>query len=252
MSYIDSPWTLFFVFITGLAFGSFTNVLIYRIPLSLSVLFSRSHCPVCKHRIAWYDNIPILSFIVLRGKCRYCKSPISIRYPVVELIVALIVSALYLRFGISSKFLFLFLSTPILVALFFIDIEHHRLPDKLTFPFAFIGLVFNLMNGMLIESITGLMGGLLTGIIIYALSKWVYGREAFGFGDVKFLGSIGVWVGFANVFVIIFLGAVIGVLLSIGTVIKTKSLRIEVPFGPFLISAFYLTMFLHIDLWSFI
>jgi len=164
--------------------------------------------------------------------------------------VGLVLISLYVRFGFSSEFWSLSLSTPILVALTFIDIENRRLPDLLTFSFAIIGFGFRITNGMLIDSLIGLMGGLLTGIAIYAISKWAYGREAFGFGDVKFLGSIGIWVGFRDVFVIIFLAALLGVLFSIGAVFKTKSLRIEVPFGPFLISAFYLTMFLHIDLWS--
>lgn len=252
MPHLYSPWIFFFIFLIGLALGSFTNVLIYRIPRSLPILLSRSHCPNCKHIIAWYDNIPLFSYLVLRGKCRHCKTPISVRYPLIELLVGLALIGLYIRFGFSSEFWALLLSTPILVALAFIDIEHRRLPDLLTFSFAFIGFVYRVTNGMLIDSLIGLMGGLLTGIAIYLVSKWAYGREALGFGDVKFLGSVGIWVGLTSVFIIIFLGALLGVLFSVWAVFKSKSLRIEVPFGPFLISAFYLTIFLHIDLWSLI
>lgn len=253
-----------FAFIFGLIFGSFLNVCIYRLPRGLSVVSPRSACPNCERPIAAYDNIPVVSWLLLRGRCRHCKTPITPRYMIVELICGLLFLACYLEFGprigasaamndaafkalvIGPTLRFLKYATLsfLLLGLIFTDAETQLLPDKMTLPGLFIGLLFSVFVPMR-DLITGLvfdiaaipvpakhsqlifsvassaMGAIIGGGFIWgvgALWKLVRGYEGMGFGDVKLMAMVGAFLGAASTLAIIFLGSLLGSVLGLSTI----------------------------------
>ena len=249
------------LFIFGLIAGSFLNVCIYRIPIGESVIFPRSHCPKCGEKIAFYDNIPILSYIILRGKCRKCGEKISLRYPFVELLNGVLFLILYREYFFSpSFFLFLFLSE-ILIVLAFIDLDHRILPHFLNFGGMFISLLFSPYNVIIISQsflgmkvikvlgldvssfnlpvyITSFMGAFL-GILLFvivAVSFYLVKKiEGLGHGDIVLIGFIGALLGPMLVFYVISIGGIIGGLVGAYLIfIKKKDKMYELPFGTFL------------------
>ena len=227
----------FFIFIYGALLGSFANVIIYRWPKNESIVTPRSKCPHCQKSILFYDNIPIFSWIFLRGKCRHCQVKISIRYPLVELTMAVVFLVIYLFVGESWNLLEYLIMAFGLVTASFIDIDHFLLPDVITLPGIIIGLVgaFLNPNRLFLDSILGVLvgGGFLWAIaVVYQLIRK---EEGMGGGDIKLLAWVGAVLGWKAIpFIIIsgsLLGSVLGLLLA-GK--QNKGMKTVIPFGPYL------------------
>jgi leader peptidase (prepilin peptidase)/N-methyltransferase len=227
-----------FAFVFGLALGSFLNVCIYRIPLKKSIVHPPSSCPNCGAAIRFYDNIPVISYIVLLGRCRHCRTPISFRYPLVELITGLLSVALFIHFGLSPKYIFLFLFTVALIAIAFIDLQHKIIPDVISLPGILVGLAFSLFPSAGVsplDALIGAAGGAAFLLLVGVAFEKVTGREGMGGGDVKFLAMIGAWMGWKALPYIILIsslsGAVIG---GVSLAVSRQGVRSRIPFGPFL------------------
>ncbi len=254
--------TLLLVFsaLLGLACGSFANVLIFRLPRDLSIVRPPSHCPSCDKEIRWYRNIPVISYIVLRGRCADCKARISPRYPLVELLVGVLFWFAAYNFApafppdwrtvltlVSSWFFLLFTT-----ALIFIDLEHYILPDMLTLPGIVLGLAssFFLPWTSPLESLAGSAAGALIPaalIGLYALRK----IEAMGWGDVKMLAMIGAFLGWRGVVLTLLIGAVLGTVIGgLYIIAKGKDKRTQLPFGTFLGVASFISIFWGESFWA--
>ena len=233
--------------ILGAMVGSFLNVCIYRLPKEESIIWPRSHCPTCKKMIRFYDNIPLISYLLLRGRCRYCKGPISLQYPLVEGVTALSSLFLIIKFGPSLSYLFYFAFVAALIAITVIDLYHQIIPDGISLP----GIGVGLLASLVIPQITffnSLMGILLGGgslFLVATLYEWIFKREGMGGGDVKLLAMIGAFLGWKAVILTILLSSLIGSTTGILIMIlKGKDFKYAIPFGPFLslgavISLFY-------------
>jgi len=234
-------------FIFGGMVGSFLNVCIFRLPKEESIIWPGSHCPNCKKPIRFYDNIPLISYFLLRGKCRYCKKPISFQYPLIEGITALSSLFLIIKFGPSLSYLFYFAFVAALIVITVIDLYHQIIPDAISLP----GIGVGLLASLLIPQITlfnSLIGILLGGgslFIVATFYQWLFKREGMGGGDVKLLAMIGAFLGWKAVLLTILLSSLIGSVTGIlMMVVKGKDFKYAIPFGPFLslgavISLFY-------------
>lgn len=233
---LPTPFYLF-AFLLGAVVGSFLNVCICRLPEEKSVVFPPSACPKCGSRISWYDNIPIISFLLLRAKCRSCKAPISWRYPLVEALNGSLTLLLFLKFGISPSFLALFIFCSSLVVITFIDLDQQIIPDQISLPGIIIGFAFSFFlpwNGWL----NSLLGILLGGGSLY-LVAWGYekltGKEGMGGGDIKLLAMMGAFLGWRSVLFIIFAASLVGSVIGVAAMlIQKKDRKLAIPFGPFL------------------
>ncbi|MCW5206887.1 prepilin peptidase [Desulfobulbus sp. F5] len=232
--------TIYFIysFIFGALVGSFLNVVIYRLPdESQSVVFPASHCPKCNTKLRWYENIPVLSWLALRGKCRTCKASISLQYPVVELCMALLSGALYRHFGLSFALFFYFLFVAALLSVIFIDLHHQIIPDKISLPGIVIGFLGSFLNPMVSWQQAGLGiligGGILYGVAVgYAL---LTGKDGMGGGDVKLLAMIGAFLGWQSLLYVIFASSLVGsVIGGLSLLLQKKDSQTRIPFGPFL------------------
>lgn len=238
---------LFFAVIFGCLIGSFLNVVILRLPQEgESIVFPASHCPKCMKNISWYDNIPIVSFLVLRGKCRFCAQPISWQYPLVELLMGGLSWALFATFGISVEFLVYFIFCAALLAIIFIDFHHQIIPDVISLP----GIVFGFAASFVLAGITwqdSALGLLFGGGIFYAIAAGYYlfaKRAGMGGGDIKLLAMIGALLGWQALPFVIFCSALLGSVIGIGAMIQQgKGGKTVVPYGPFLAVASYLYLF---------
>jgi len=204
------------VFLFGATLGSFLNVVICRLPEDQSIVKPRSRCPACGQSISWYDNIPILSFFLLRRRCRGCGEKISWRYPLVEFVTAALASALWWRWGLSKEMAVHFAFSASLVAVTFIDIDHRIIPNEISLPGILIGFACSfLWEGMWKDSLIGLLaggGGLLLVSMLYSLIR---GREGMGMGDVKLLAMLGAWLGWQCLLFILLFASVQGVLAAV-------------------------------------
>jgi leader peptidase (prepilin peptidase) / N-methyltransferase len=225
------------LFIFGACIGSFLNVCIYRLPNSKSIVYPPSACPGCDTPIQFYDNIPILSYLLLRGKCRRCQAVISIRYPLVELMVGLFAVCVYLKFGLTLEALITFLFIASLVVITFIDIDHRIIPDVISLPGIPLGFAasFFLPGVSYVDSLLGILVG--GGSLL--MVAWVYNlithKEGMGGGDIKLLAMIGAFVGWKGVLLTIFLSSAIGTLCGLMVMIRSgKNMKLAIPFGPFL------------------
>lgn len=259
------PWP-FLLIVTGVfgaIIGSFLNVVIHRLPRDESIVFPNSRCPSCGNAIASYDNIPILSYLLLRGRCRSCKAHISARYPAVELLTALLYVAVTWRDGLSPALPFDLIFVSALAALIFIDAEHMLLPNAITYPgmvFALVarGLIPILTTTTRLDDLEPLMRGMLHGMPVWAASLigaviggligggslWLMGwvwlrlrnKEAMGMGDVKMLFMVGAYLGWRLTILTIFLGALSGSVIGVGTMLYEgkRDLQKQLPFGVFL------------------
>ncbi len=233
--------------IFGAIVGSFLNVCICRLPRGESIITPGSHCPHCQTPIRFYDNIPLVSYLLLGGKCRYCKGNISFQYPLVEGITALSSFFLFIRFGLSWSYLFYFIFVASLIVITGIDLFHQIIPDVISLP----GIGFGLLASLIIPHLTflnSLMGILLGGgslFLVATLYQWLFKREGMGGGDVKLLAMIGAFLGWKAVILTILLSSLIGSISGvIIMVLKGKDFKYAIPFGPFLslgavISLFY-------------
>jgi len=221
----------------GLIWGSFINVLIHRLPRDESVVFPPSACPGCKKPIAPYDNIPVLSYLLLWGRCRHCKAPISIRYPLVELLVAAASLVAYLRHGYGVEYGVEFAFVAAMIALVVIDYDHRILPNVITIPGTLIGLLLAPIR----EPITvtqALAGAALGAGLLYGVAE-VYFRvrkvEGLGMGDVKMMAMVGAFLGWKGALLTIFVGSLLGSLVGVALMAtRGKDLKTALPFGTFL------------------
>jgi leader peptidase (prepilin peptidase) / N-methyltransferase len=222
----------------GLALGSFLNVCIYRIPLNQSIIYPPSSCPHCRERIRFYDNLPVISYLILMGRCRKCGNSISPQYPLVEATTAVLSLALFLKLGASLEYLFFLLFGAALIAIAFIDLHHKIIPDVLSLPGIVVGFAFSLLPSSPLswsDSLIGVISGggflLLVGL---AFEK-ITGREGMGMGDVKMLAMIGAWMGWRSLLFIILLSSLAGSLIGGAMLVLTRrGAKARIPFGPFL------------------
>lgn len=218
--------------IFGLIVGSFLNVLIFRVPRGESIVLPPSHCFHCGHRLALWDLIPVLSFIFLKGCCRYCQARISWRYPVVELLTAGLTLLVWDRFGLNVHGLIMAVFVYALIVIAFIDLDHQIIPNVITIPMILIGLVFRSWQG---EWIDAVLGGLVGGGILF-LIVWIY-PKGMGMGDVKYLTMAGVFLNWPGAVYSLFLGSFLGVLVILPLMLVGKIRRNEpFSFGPFLVA----------------
>lgn len=246
--------------ILGLMVGSFLNVVIYRLPKmmerewhnnclelqgkdipeqeKLTLAKPRSACPKCGHKITALENVPIISYLVLRGKCKGCGTKIGLRYPFVEALTGALVGLVAWKFGYSYTTLFAWVFTLALIALTFIDFDTQLLPDDITLPLLWLGLLFNINNTGFIDLKSAVIGAVVGYMVlwsVYWLFKIVTGKEGMGFGDFKLLAAIGAWFGWQLIPAVILLSSVLGAVIGIGLIVaRGKTGNTAIPFGPFL------------------
>ena len=248
---------LIFFFVLGTIIGSFLNVCIYRIPAGVSIVTPRSRCPHCETQILWYHNLPILSWLLLKGKCAYCKAEVSVRYLFVEALTGVLFTLFFYRFGFHPVTAIMLVLVATLVVITFIDLDHQIIPDVISLPGIPIGFLLSFFVPWVSwqESLLGIIlgGGSLLAIALgyELLTK----KEGMGFGDVKLLAMLGAFLGWTAIFPIIFIGSLLGTLVGVPLMlIKKADSKLAVPFGPFLsasalIHVFFIQYFDPIMLW---
>ena len=233
------------LFFFGIICGSFANVCIYRLPKNKSIVTGRSFCPNCKKKIIWYDNIPLLSFILLKSKCRFCKKPINSQYFIVELITAISFVSIYYFFGLTLAALLLSILSVFFIIIFFIDLKHFIIPNELTFPLMIIGFFKsfdpNLNQTIFPNYINSLIGGVFGYLIIWLIIffyKKVRKKEGMGLGDAKLLAVVGFWFGWFSIPFTIFMSSVVALIFVLPSLInKSRKMSSQIPFGPYIIIA---------------
>lgn len=256
------------LFVFGAIIGSFLNVVIYRLPEMMhrewrqeclefleqpadqeSETFNlntpRSRCGVCGHQITALENIPLLSYLVLGGKCSACKTPISLQYPLVELFTAILSVIVGWHFGVSLQTLAALFMTWCLIAMSGIDVGHKLLPDSITLPLLWLGILLSLF-GVFVDlqsSVIGAMAGYLSLWSVFMLFKLVTGKEGMGHGDFKLLAALGAWLGWKPLLVVILTSSVVGAVVGITMILLKRSERgTQIPFGPYLAAAGWITL----------
>lgn len=259
----------------GLLVGSFLNVVIYRLPLWLmddwrkeckeflsdncglifdkepesapfNIAFPRSHCPSCKALIPGWCNIPVISYLILRGKCLRCGVNISIRYPAIEILTGAVSGYIAFRFGLTLETALLLLFSWSLISLTFIDIDHKLLPDQITLPLLWLGLIANSAGIFtdLHSAVIGAAVGYLSLWSVYWLFKLITGKDGMGFGDFKLLAALGAWIGWQHIPTIIILSSVVGALLgTLNILLSGQDKNKQIPFGPYLAIAGWIAFF---------
>jgi len=241
----------FFIFLFGLAVGSFLNCLIYRLETGGSFLKGRSFCPHCKHVLNWQDLIPLLSFLILRGKCRYCQQKINWQYPLVELatgIIFLLVFLTYIHINIYTGVYLLIISC-FLIVIFVYDLKHYIIPDKVIYLAIVLVFIYQLFGNWKLEIgnlqplLNPFSSALLASVFFLAIVLVSQGRWM-GIGDIKLAFLMGLFLGFPNILVALFSAFLIGAIIGIGLIISgKKTLKSEVPFGPFLVTGTFIALF---------
>ncbi len=229
----------------GACVGSFLNVCIYRIPEGMSVVWPGSACPSCGHRLSWWENLPILGYLTLLGRCRQCHKRISPQYPIVEAVTALMALALWRHFGPGWELAAYAFFTSCLIVAAFIDLKHRIIPDLVTLP----GIAAGLLASCLLTSITCLesLAGIIAGGSVFFLVAWAYelitGREGLGGGDIKLLAMIGAFLGWKAIPLVIMVSAGLGSIIGIAVMLMGRGGKhTAIPFGPFLSGAALLTL----------
>jgi leader peptidase (prepilin peptidase) / N-methyltransferase len=255
-------------FLLGLVIGSFLNVVIHRLPLimerewaaqcaelqqqpapvvePLTLAKPRSRCPHCGHAISALENIPVLSYVMLRGRCRGCRAPISLRYPAIELLTGLVFAYAACTLGYGLPLLGALGFVGAVIALGFIDFDTQLLPDDITLPLLWAGLAFNLLDTFtsLGNAVVGAMLGYLTLWSVYWAFKLATGKEGMGYGDFKLLAAIGAWLGWQMLPLVILLSSFVGAVVGVGLIVLTKHGRnVPIPFGPYLATAGVIALF---------
>ncbi|PCJ31990.1 MAG: prepilin peptidase [Gammaproteobacteria bacterium] len=269
LSLLETSPELFltFIIIIGLLVGSFLNVVIYRLPVMMerewheqcaelkgdapaemekfTLNAPRSRCPHCNHAITAIENIPVISYLALRGKCRQCKTAISARYPIIELLTGVLSGVIAWKFGLEWACLGALLLTWSLIALTFIDVDHQLLPDSITLPLVWLGLSFNLFSTYtdLHSSVIGALAGYLSLWGVFQAFKLVTGKEGMGYGDFKLLAALGAWLGWSFLPSIILLSSLVGATVGILLIVFRQHQRsTPIPFGPYLAVAGWLSL----------
>lgn len=233
------------VFLFGACIGSFLNVCIYRIPREESVVFPGSHCPSCNHAIAWYDNIPVVSYLLLKGKCRHCGVRISPRYALVEMLTAALFLAVWNEYGWDARTLIFLVMVSGLLLGTFVDLEHYIIPDRVSLGGMVTGLAFSALvpalhqetsvGPALVASVIGLVAGAGSLFLVGELGRLVLKKDAMGLGDVKLLGGIGAYVGWAGVVFTVLISSLLGSIIGITLIACGKrEWQGRIPYGPFL------------------
>lgn len=236
-----------YIFVVGITLGSFLNVVIYRLPRNQDLVFKRSHCPHCSNLIRWYHNIPLFSFIALKGKCGHCQGKISWKYPVVELLTGL--AAVYFspaefELPLVTLALFQFSVFCVFLCHFFIDIEHQLLPDVLNLYLAALFMAYAIAYLPWGNALVGGLVGFLFPLAITWIFYRIKGQVGLGGGDIKLFGALGIYLGPVGVFQNLFLSCFIGSLFTITLILMKKMKRTEpIPFGPFIIVTASLQIF---------
>lgn len=265
----QSSWLLpLFALLLGLTVGSFLNVVIYRLPLMMEAGWRReccellevegekeevrlnlatpnSHCPHCKAPVKAWQNIPVVSYLLLGGKCGNCGAGISLRYPIIELLTGLMTMALTWHFGLEAALGGAVLLTWALITLTMIDVDHQLLPDNITLPLLWLGLAFNLQGtfASLPDAVIGAIAGYLALWSVYWAFKLLTGKEGMGYGDFKLLAALGAWLGWQMLPVIILLSSVVGAVVGIALmVLKQRGRDVPIPFGPYLAAAGWIAL----------
>jgi len=229
------------VFIFGAIIGSFLNVCIYRLPLGKSIVRPRSFCPFCEKPISWFDNVPLVSFIILLGKCRACRRPISIRYFLVELVTALSGILLLSYFSLGAKFFVYWIFTWSLIVITFIDIEHQEIPDVISLPGIVLGIIcmtgFRLDGSAayvssLLNSVLGVLAGGGMMFLLGVVGEFIFKKEALGGGDVKLMAMMGAFLGWKLIVLTFFLAPFMGA--GVGIFMKIRFKKEVIPYGPYL------------------
>ncbi len=265
----QSPWAYYlFILVIGLLVGSFLNVVIYRLPLmmqrewrsdcreflelpadeepeKLNLMLPRSRCGQCGHQITALENIPLISYLLLKGRCSSCKTHISIQYPLVELFTGIVSVIIALNFGVSLQALFALILSWSLIAASGIDITHKLLPDSITLPLLWLGILLGYFSVFidLETSVIGAMAGYLSLWSVYITFKLITGKEGMGHGDFKLLAMLGAWMGWEILFVIILTSSLVGATIGISMILLKKTSRAtQIPFGPYLAAAGWLSL----------
>lgn len=225
-----------FAALFGLLIGSFLNVCIYRLPHGVSVAWPPSHCTSCERRLAWYENVPVVSWVALRGRCRTCHAQISMVYPLVEIVTAILFAGGYVVYGLTPLLAVRLLFVCALVVLFAIDFEHQILPNVITIPGIVIGFLLSfLLPPGWTSSLAGLLvGGLFPFLVAEAYLR-IRGREGMGMGDFKMLGMVGAFLGWPLVWITLLLACLLGIVVGGGALlISRRGLATRIPFGTFI------------------
>jgi len=257
------------VFVFGLLIGSFLNVVILRLPARLDhdwrcqcqdlleieqlepaskppdILWGRSRCPKCGHGIRAHENVPLLSYLFLRGKCSACGEKISPRYPLIELSTAVLFLATAWHFGPGEQFVAAIILTGLLIALAGIDTDHQLLPDNLTLPLLWAGLLLSLFNVFVdpVSSIIGAISGYLVLWLIYHLFRLLTGKEGMGYGDFKLLAALGAWLGWQMLPLVVLLSSVVGAVVGVALMAMKRHQKDQpLPFGPFIAAAGWIAL----------
>ena len=268
------------VFVFSLLIGSFLNVVIYRLPKMLeqgwksecrefladelakpikadenliTLSTPSSSCPSCKHKIRFYENIPVISWLFLRGKCSQCQAKISLRYPLVELATALLSVVIAAHYGVTFTTLMLLVLTWGLIALTLIDVDHMLLPDQITLPLLWLGLLVNI-NGAIVplsDAVIGAVAGYMSLFSIFWLFKLITGKDGMGHGDFKLVALFGAWLGWQLLPLLILMASAVGAVIGISLMVfKNHQREQAIPFGPYLAIAGWITLLWGNSIWS--
>ena len=222
----------------GLLFGSFANVLVHRLPRGESIAFPGSRCPACAHAIAWHDNIPVVSWLLLHGRCRHCAASVAVRYPLLEAGLGILWALLAWHFSLTPELGMALVLSFLLWVLTWIDLETGLLPNALTFPGIAAGLLFAFFIGDVYASLAGALAGYAVFWLVAKVFFLVTGREGMGQGDFKLLAMLGAFLGWQSLPFVIFLSSFVGAVIgSVYLLLTRNSMRVEIPFGPYLAAA---------------
>ncbi|MBW1988947.1 MAG: prepilin peptidase [Deltaproteobacteria bacterium] len=230
-------YILFAAFVFGLIIGSFLNVCIHRLPLSQSISAPRSRCPHCMATISWYDNIPLVSYVILRGRCRSCKAWISLRYPLVELLSGIFAVATVLRFGLTASGLGCYMLVCALIVVTFIDLDYQIIPDVITLPgvLAGFGFSFVMVDVSWKASLLGILAGGGSLLAVAWGYQFLTGKDGMGGGDIKLMAMLGAFLGPLGILFTLMAGALTGSVIGVALMIfRKEDGKMAVPFGPFL------------------
>lgn len=265
----ESPSLLItFTTIIGLMVGSFLNVVIYRLPKMMernwlqqcaelrgepvealpafNIVTPRSLCPHCHHKIAFWENIPVLSYLFLRGRCLKCHASISLRYPLIEIFTGIMSGFVAWHFGFGSMMIAALIFVWALIVLSAIDIDTQLLPDDITLPLIWLGLLYNIHGGFtnLHSAVIGAVAGYLSLWIVYWVFKLITGKEGMGYGDFKLLAAIGAWLGWSLLPLVILSSSLVGAIVGVGLIIVAKlNKNVMIPFGPYLAGGALIALF---------